>query len=135
MKMYIHSYQLVRFCQDAIITMRPTSQSICTGYLPFYGSRCEQRGATILRIWLPCAIQTCGTQALVVPLFYYGDANKCMATPQDNKKKISPWIYFLGIAFPIILILKGLEDFFPFITTEWFFVIAFLIFFIIIGRK
>jgi len=60
-----------------------------------------------------------------------------MADPQDHnsKKKIAPWLYFLGVAFPIILILKGLEGFFPFITTEWFFAIILLLFFIIIGRK
>jgi len=60
-----------------------------------------------------------------------------MATPQDNKpkKKIAPWLYFLGIAFPIILILKGLEGFFPFIATEWFLSVLLVIFFIIIGRK
>ncbi|MDP9249434.1 MAG: hypothetical protein M3M85_02925 [bacterium] len=60
-----------------------------------------------------------------------------MATPQDNnsKKKIAPWLYFLGIAFPIILILKGLEGFFPFITTEWFLAVLLIIFFIVIGKK
>lgn len=50
----------------ANLNMRPISLNKCTRYLPFLAPG-EQKGATILRIWLPCAVQTCGTQALVVP--------------------------------------------------------------------
>ena len=67
---------LVRFCQGAIINLRPTSLNICTGYLPFCGSNCEQHGAVILHNWLPCAIQSCGTQALTVPFCYLGTGRK-----------------------------------------------------------
>lgn len=50
-----------------IINSLPTSLNICTGYLPFYGSNCGLKGAAILHNWLPCAIQSCGQQALAVP--------------------------------------------------------------------
>jgi hypothetical protein len=76
-----------------------------------------------------------GSRLLGCPFSRYRDASEIMANSQDNKKKISPWLSFLGIAFPIILILKGLEGFFPFITTDWFFAVLLVIFFVVIGRK
>lgn len=68
----IHSLPLVRYCQGAIMNLRPTVLNTCTGYLPFYGSNCGLKGAAILHNWLPCAIQYCGSQALAVPFCILG---------------------------------------------------------------
>lgn len=77
---YAYPY-LVKFYRDSIINLRPTSLNICTGYLPFYGSNCGLKGAAILHNWLPCAVQSCGTQALAVP-FCFG---KVIAYLKNNK--------------------------------------------------
>jgi hypothetical protein len=94
---FIHN-PLVSFCQGAIMKLRPVSLNKYTGYLPSLGSRCEQRGATILHIWLPCVTQTYGTQALVVPLFYFGTAvshhNDYEQRPTRNKTKENPYLDF-----------------------------------------
>lgn len=65
---------LVRVLQGAIMNVLPTSLNKCTGYLPFYGSNCGLKGAAILHNWLPCAIQSCGQQALAVPFCFIGTA-------------------------------------------------------------
>lgn len=89
-KPHIHSLPLVRVCQSDIIKLRPTSLNICTGYLPFMAPG-ELKGAAILRIWLPCAIQTCGTQALAVPFSYYRDSgyNNYDPRPQLTRRHTS----------------------------------------------
>lgn len=74
-------YPLVKDCQRSIIKVLPTSLNKCTGYLPFYGSNCGLKGAAILHNWLPCAIQSCGQQALAVPFCIFtateNDYEKC----------------------------------------------------------
>lgn len=61
---------IAKKCHSGILNMRPIGLNKCTGYLPFCGSNCELKGVTILRNWLPCAIQSCGTQALVIPFSF-----------------------------------------------------------------
>lgn len=140
MKTYIHnfdSYPLVRFWQDAILNVLPVGNEYTHGVFAFFSTIYGLKGAVETSVSGASCIHSYGQQATQLSLFalYSCRSKKAMTNNNQDKKKIAPWLYFLGIAFPIILILKGLEGFFPFITTEWFFAVLFIIFFITIGRK
>ncbi len=134
---HLTTYELVMFCHNAILNLLPVGIEYKHGVFAFFSTIYGLKGAVETSVSGASCIHSYGQQATQLSLFalYSCRSKKAMTNNNQDEKKIAPWLYFLGIAFPMILILKGLEGFFPFITTEWFFAVILLLFFIIISRK
>ena len=59
---------------------------------------CGLKGAAILHNWLPCAIQSCGTQALAVP-FCFGKASMEMDMRHNTLARICGGVVILDMAY------------------------------------